>query len=194
MLDLRKTFLAGLLLTAATGFSGVVLADDDDRSWWPRWGMQQMMMGQWGPGGGMMGGWGPGGMMGGWGADGMLDRIDGRLAYLKTELKITEAQTAAWEELATVLQETAAAHNDLMRDMFDQFDENGNIDKSLPERMAYHETHLAARLEQVKALRAAVDKLYDVLDEDQKKSADEIVLPMMGMGMGAGGFGMMRRR
>ena len=183
MFDLRKAFLAGLLLTAATGFSGAVLADDDDRSWGPRWGMQQMMMGQ----------WGPSGMMGGWGADVMLDRIDGRLAYMKTELKITEAQTPAWDELATVVRETAAAHNDLMRDMMGQFGDDGDIDKSLPERLAYHETHLAARLEQVKAVSAAVDKLYSALDDEQKKSADEIVLPTMGMGMGAGRSGMMRR-
>jgi hypothetical protein len=183
MLDLRKTVLAGLLLTAATAFSGVALADDDDRSWWPRWGMQQMMMGQ----------WGPGGMMGGWGADAMLDRIDGRLAYLKTELKITDAQTPAWDELASVIRETGAAHNDLMRDMMNQFDERGNIDKSLPERLAYHETHLAARLEQVKAVRGAVDKLYAALDDEQKKAADEIVLPMMGMGAGGRGRGFMGR-
>ena len=53
-----------------------VVADEDD--WMgPRWGMG---MGQ------MMGGWG---MMGG--PDAMIDRIDGRLAFMKTELKITEA-------------------------------------------------------------------------------------------------------
>lgn len=177
----KKSLAAGLMLTAVAAVPALAQSDDDDRSWWPRWGMQQMMMGQWGPG--MMGQRGPGMM--GWGADQMLDRIDGRLAYLKAELKITEAQTAAWDELAAVVRATAEGHNDLMRDMMNQF-RDGGVDKPLPERLAYHETHLAARLEQVKEIRAAADKLYGVLDDEQKKSADEIVLPMMGMGMGRG--------
>ena len=57
------------------------------------------MMG-WGMGGSDRPGWGMG-MGGMWGRglgsrgpDWMLDRIEGRLAFLKTELKITEAQTA----------------------------------------------------------------------------------------------------
>ena len=46
---------------------------------------------------------------------------------------------------------------------------------------------LEARLEQVKNVKTAVEKLYAMLSEEQKKVADEIVLPMMGMGMGRGG-------
>jgi hypothetical protein len=41
-------------------------------------------------------------------------------------------------------------------------------------------------------VKAAVDKLYAMLDDNQKKTADDIVLPSMGMGMGRGmGCGMM---
>ena len=56
----------------------------------------------------------------------------------------------------------------------------------LPERLQYQQTHMEARVEELKSVREAVDKLYAVLDESQKKSADDIVLPMMGMGMGRG--------
>jgi hypothetical protein len=51
---------------------------------------------------------------------------------------------------------------------------------------------MEARLEQIKTVKVAVDKLYAMLDEAQKKTADDIVLPSMGMGMGRGmGPGMM---
>lgn len=53
--------------------------------------------------------------------------------------------------------------------------------KPLPERLAYQQSHLEARLEQVKAVRAAVEKLYAKLSDEQRRAADDIVLPMMGM-------------
>ena len=46
-------------------------------------------------------------MMGYPGPEAMLDRIDGRLAFLKTELKITEEQTPVWEELAGAIRASA---------------------------------------------------------------------------------------
>jgi LTXXQ motif family protein len=54
----------------------------------------------------------------------------------------------------------------------------------LPERLILMETHMEARLEQTRAIREALDKLYAVLDDDQKKTADEVVLPVTGMDMG----------
>ena len=78
--------------------SGPALADDDNGSsgWWGSWGMHRMM-GRGGHGGG-----GDGCMMG-YGSGSRLDRIDGRLAFLKTELKITDAQTEAWTSLAQTI-------------------------------------------------------------------------------------------
>jgi len=170
----RKLLIATGVLAMVLG--GSALADDNDGGWWPHWGM----------GRGMMGGWGGDGSMMGYGPDTMVDRIDGRLAFLKTELKITEAQSAAWEELATVVRQTSETHNAMMQSMMKEIQDGSFLKKPLPERLQYQQTHLEARLEQVKSIRAAVDKLYAVLDDTQKKSADDIVLPMMGMGMGRG--------
>lgn len=170
--------LAALALAGA--LAGPALAEDDDnRGWWPRWGMGQMM-GGWGQGGPMMGMWG----------DGMVDRIDGRLAFIKTELKITDAQTPAWDELVTVVKATAETHNAAMRTMMDGMRDGSFAKKPLPDRLTIEQTQLEARVEQIKTLKAAVDKLYAVLDDTQKKAADEIALPAMGMGMGMG-MGMM---
>ena len=122
----------------------------------------------------------------GYGPDAMLDRIDGRLAYMKTELKITDAQTAARDELAKVIHDTAETHNALMTEMKKDVRSGDFFEIPLPERLTVQQTHMEARLEQIKSVKAAVDKLYALLDDDQKKTADDIVLPSMGMGMGRG--------
>jgi hypothetical protein len=163
-------------MTAAAIMPAAAGSGDGDDGWWPRWGMGRMMMGQWG------------GPMG-YDSDEMLDRIDGRLAFLKTELKITDEQAPSWDELAGVIRSTAEAHNELMRGMINEFSEGGFLKKALPDRLVYQQTHLEARLEQVKLVRAAVEKLYATLSDQQKKAADEIVLPMIGMGMGMGRSG-----
>lgn len=144
------------------------------------WGMGQMMPG---------GGWGNGPMMS-FGPDTMLDRIDGRLAFLKTELKITEAQSAAWDAFAETVRTTSDAHNTLMQAMMEQMRDGDYFKMPLPDRLEFQQTQMEARLEQIKDLKGATDALYAVLDDGQKKAADEIVLPMMGMGMNRGGAGM----
>jgi hypothetical protein len=62
--------------------------------------------GMMGPGSGtpMMGGPARMGVMG-W--MGMADHVDGRLAFLKAELKITEAQTSQWNAFSDALRENA---------------------------------------------------------------------------------------
>jgi ketol-acid reductoisomerase len=115
-----------------------------------------------------------------------MDRVDGRLAFLKTELKITGAQESAWNELATEIRQTSETHNAMMRAMMKEMQDGSFYEKPLPERLQYQESHLAARLEEVKSVHESVDKLYVLLDESQKKSADGIILPMMGMGRGRG--------
>lgn len=169
----RMMVAAGML---AVALFAPAMADNDDNGWWQHWGM----------GRGMMDGWGWGGPMMGYGPDAMLDRIDGRLAYMKTELKITDAQTAAWDELAKVIHDTAETHNALMTEMKKDVRSGDFFEMPLPERLTVQQTHMEARLEQIKSVKAAVDKLYALLDDDQKKTADDIVLPSMGMGMGRG--------
>ena len=129
------------------------------------------------------GGWGP---MMGYGTDTMLDRIDGRLAFLKTELKITPAQEPAWNDLAAVIRNASETHNKMMREMMKEVHDGSFFARPLPERLQLQESHMAARLEQIRNVKGAFDKLYTQLDETQKKAADDIVLPMMGMGMGMG--------
>jgi len=159
--------LAGLLMA---GMAMPLTADDRDDGDCPmRGGMGRgMHMGR---------------MMDG-GMDAMLDRIDGRLAFIKAELKITEAQTAAWDEFAGTVKASAETRNKMMSERRKEMMSGEFEKKPLPERLEMQEAHISSRLDQVKATRAALGKLYAALDDKQKEAADDIVQPMMGMGGG----------
>jgi hypothetical protein len=54
---------------------------------------------------------------------------------------------------------------------------------TMAERLDQQERWLLARLEGTRALKSAVTNLYGTLSEDQKKTANELLAPHMGMGM-----------
>jgi len=137
------------------------------------WGMWGNDGPGWGMGMGMMWGRGP---WGGRGSDWMLERIEGRLAFMKAEIKITEAQTAAWNQLADVIRTSAKHRNERMKSVF------SGEPKTLPERVDAQEQFMSVRLEEIKQIKSALKNLYGVLSDEQKKEADEMVIPMVGMG------------
>ena len=127
---------------------------------------------------------GPGSQMGMWGngrwgrsSDGMLDRVEGRLAFLKAELKITDAQSAAWTQLAEAVRTAAKHHNERMKAVL----AGEQRSKTLPERVEAQEQFMSIRLEEIKMIKTTVKALYATLSEEQKKEADEMVIPMVGM-------------
>lgn len=145
------------------------------------------------PAAGMMGG---GGMMGGdmmgmrrmMGMMGMMGEdmvpaarhLEGRLAFLKTELKITDAQAPQWDAFAAAERDNAKAMNEMHR----QFRPGEGAPKTLPERLTLEEKGLTAHLDAFRKTAAALENLYEVLTPDQKKMADEIVVGPMGMPIG----------
>lgn len=143
------------------------------------WGMGWNMGLGWGvgPGRGMWG-WRPG-RGGAW----MLERVEGQLAYVKTELKITDAQSAAWNELADAVRTAAKHHNERMQSIF----ADSERDKTLPERVEAQEQFMTVRLEEIKSIKAALDTLYTALSDAQKKDADDLDIPMVGMMRGPWG-------
>lgn len=142
------------------------------------------------------GGSGMGMMMGrmmGMDMEDMSKHIEGRLAFLKAELKITDAQAPAWNKLADTLRNTAETHGKMMQSHMKEMHDGSFLEKPLPERLTFMETMMTARLEQIRSVKAAFEELYGTLADDQKKVADQIALPMMGMGMMMGrGMGMGR--
>lgn len=118
----------------------------------------------------MMQGMRSGMMMGGPG-----QHIEGRIAFLKTELGITPEQEEVWSAYADALREAATS----MQGMHDQM-MSGGMPATLPERLEWHDQMMSSRLEALKALRAAAVPLYNALSPEQKQTADAL---MMGMGM-----------
>jgi hypothetical protein len=117
-------------------------------------------------------------MMGQDGMPIMAKHIDGRLAFLKTELKITDAQLLLWNTFAQAMRDDASTMQARPHPMMEM-----NKAATLPDKLAARETILAVRLEAVRKLKAAADPLYAALTADQKKTAEEIMLSPMGMTM-----------
>jgi hypothetical protein len=130
----------------------------------PMTGMARMMSGQQGIGGMMAA---------------MTEHVEGRLAFLKTELKITDAQLPLWSAFAEAVRDNAKAMEDVMQ---------GGIvgatqSAALPDKLALREKMMTAHLEALRKLKTAVDPLYAALSNEQKKTADTLVLSPMGMMM-----------
>jgi len=143
--------------------------------------------------GSMMGNWGPRGMMGngfmgpgmmGWGGSGpamctaMAGHIDGRLAYLKAELKITEAEEPLWKSYA------AAAHdnsNAMLAHCTTMMSQRGASKVSLPDRLDQHEQFMTAQLDALRAMNKALKPLYAAFSDTQKQAADQLFWGPMGM-------------
>jgi hypothetical protein len=110
----------------------------------------------------------------------MADHTEGRIAFLKTELKITDAQMPLW---TIVVDAIRAAPKDtgempcmsMMQSMAQR------QSSSLPEKLAAHEKTLTAHLEALHTFKAAVEPLYAALSDDQKKTADQLLISPMGM-------------
>jgi hypothetical protein len=123
---------------------------------------------------GMMGhgGWGEGGQ-----GHGMMQRqpkmgamVDGRLAYLRGELDITDAQAAAWEGYASAVKARVELMKDMHESMFETMQKG-----TAAERMDARIVGMEAMLESMKAIKPATEALYAVLSDEQKKVADELI-------------------
>jgi hypothetical protein len=111
----------------------------------------------------------------------MAGHVEGRIAFLKTELKITDAQLPLWNAVADAIR---AAPKDMsgmpcMSMMKQQ-------SSTLPEALAAREKTMTAHLEAFSKFKTAVEPLYAALNDDQKKTADQLLvspMSMMGLGM-----------
>ena len=112
-----------------------------------------------------------------------IDRIEGRIAFLRAELNITEAQASAWNAFADAMRTNAKKLAEVRASMMARPDAGQQQAPTVAERLDLQERWLLARLEGTRALKSAVANLYGTLSEDQKKTANELLAPQMGMGM-----------
>jgi hypothetical protein len=103
----------------------------------------------------------------------VTDRIEGRIAFLKAELEITDKQMSDWNILADALR-SSRQHLVEARKYLVQDDKANSAD-----RIERYERHLAERLEAVKSARTSFARLYPTLNDSQKQTADTILLPLI---------------
>lgn len=112
-----------------------------------------------------------------------FDHIEGRIAFYKAELVITDAQLPQWNAFADALRSSAKGMRTAMAGMM-----QAGTPTTAPARMEAIVQAMSARLDAMKATLAAGKSLYGVLSDDQKKTADEL-MAAPAMGMRAGGMG-----
>ena len=117
-----------------------------------------------------------GGSQGGMGSMmGMAQHVEGRIAFLRTELKITDGQSPQWNAFAEALRANARRMTE-MHGMMSQ-----GVSQSAPERLDRMEKMMAGMLEAMRSTKAALTPLYAVLSDEQKKTADTLLQGPMGM-------------
>ena len=103
------------------------------------------------------------------------EHVEGRIAFLKAELGITEAQLPQWNAYAEALRATAKTMQGAMAGMM-----SGTKPATLPARMDAMVMMMTVRLETLKTTATAGKALYATLTDAQKKLADDLIMSPMG--------------
>ncbi len=114
---------------------------------------------------------------------GFAEHVDGRLAYLKAELKLTDSQTGAWNVFADAWRATAQK----AKQKCDAADMRADNSKpAVLNKLSMMENHMADHLDVVRAQKGAIESLFTNLSDEQKKTANETLTGIMKVGMSMG--------
>ncbi len=115
---------------------------------------------------------------------GFTEHLEARLAYLKTELKITDQQLSQWNAFADAWRAVAQKASGKCAAI-----EGHQMDskRGVLGQLTMMETHMVDHLDIVRAQKAALEPLFNVLSEDQKKAANDTLRHLMKVGMPMGG-------
>jgi hypothetical protein len=118
-----------------------------------------------------------GAMMQGAGGMGMMpfDHIEGRIAFYKTELGITDAQLPQWNAFADALRNGAKGMRMAMAVAM-----QAGMPANAPARLDAMVQIMSARLDAMKAMATTGRALYAVFTDAQKKIADDLMMSSMG--------------
>jgi hypothetical protein len=106
------------------------------------------------------------------------ERVEARLAYLKTALKITDAQQSVWNSFADVLRKHAREGDQRIQAARTEAAarEKGTRPTAI-ERMERGQQRLAAAQTRQAETLAVAKPLYAALSPEQQKVADELLTP-----------------
>lgn len=106
------------------------------------------------------------------------ERVEARLAYIRTALKITDAQNAQWESFANVLRNHARDMDRRIQERRAQAHQGPRRDfrnVSAIERLERQQQRMQARSARLNEVIAAAKPLYAALSPEQKQVADEML-------------------
>jgi LTXXQ motif family protein len=103
----------------------------------------------------------------------MATHAEGRIAFLKAELGITDAQKTVWDAYAAALTKNLQDMQAMRVTMKKVMEA-----KSPVERLDAHLTAMDGRVASLKEVKPTLAALYAALSDDQKKKADQILTGM----------------
>lgn len=101
------------------------------------------------------------------------ERVEGHIAFLKTELKITGAQEAQWQKVAQAMRQSA----ERLKAVRDARSAEADKPTTSLERFKARQQFAEARAESARAFVAAYEPLYNAMSEEQRKAADALFAP-----------------
>ncbi|MDO8986423.1 Spy/CpxP family protein refolding chaperone [Cypionkella sp.] len=107
----------------------------------------------------------------------LTERVEGRIAFLKAELAITDAQADKWSVFADSLRAYSAALKPAQMAGMDA------MALDLVARLDQSEKQLSAELDGLRGLKAALAPLWDALTDEQRSTATMLLPVHMGFGM-----------
>lgn len=107
----------------------------------------------------------------------MMDHIDGHMAFLRAELKITDEQAGAWAEVEKALRGNAQLQKEARSAILG----SAASQLTLEQRLGNQEKLLSARLEGTREVKVALSDLYLALSQEQQKTADDLIGAQLGL-------------
>ena len=95
------------------------------------------------------------------------DRVEARIAELRSQIKITPAQTGQWDKVTQVMRDNAKTQDGLAEARLQQSTRLTAVD----DMKSYGEI-VAAHAQGIKTLTPVFEALYDSMSDAQKKEAD----------------------
>jgi hypothetical protein len=111
------------------------------------------------------------------------ERVEARLAYLQTALKITDAQKPQWENFASAMRRQARESDKRVQEGRAQMAEHSDRQRlSTIERLERRQQMMAAGAQRLNELIVAGKPLYAAFTPEQKQIADGLLAPRHGRG------------
>lgn len=98
-------------------------------------------------------------------------RIEGQLAFFRTELRITDAQLPQWTAFADAVRVQAQRLGDATQQAMGE----GMGPRPAPQQMERRIAFLTTQVEATRAVSTAATPLYATLSEEQRRTADELM-------------------